>query len=156
MRKILLISSIFLLVAVLGIASIGSVRPPSYAQLPSSTDSPVIGSYEPGQYGLPDFIAGYKVLAVLTSDNTACLETNTKRLVLQTTDPNVENFLSHSHPEAISQALEQLGLTKSALWDWEVVSADISSQEVMEHIQRWNQDMAQAGNCVHSLPAPEP
>lgn len=134
--------------------NLGITSPPqsSNGHIAANVINPLLsGSFAPASHGVLDTVAGHKVLAVLTSENTACLGTNTKRLVLQATDPSVETFLSHSHPEAISQALEQIGLTKSAVWDWEMVSSDVSSQEVLEHIQQWNQKFVNT-DCLQGRP----
>lgn len=59
--------------------------------LPPLSDSP--DQFDPKSYGLPDTIAGYKVLGVVTSENQACMVPGSKSLVLQTTEPTVEDYL---------------------------------------------------------------
>jgi len=58
----------------------------------------ISSSYSPPDYGLPNTLAGYKVMAVKTSENTACMSTGTKRIILQASDPDVETFLKNSRP----------------------------------------------------------
>ncbi len=109
-------------------------------------------TYDPALHGLPGTLAGHKVLAVLTPDNTVCLGPNRKRLILQATQPNVTSFLNQSDANTIHAALEQLGLTQSTNWDWEIVSSDITTHAIADQIEKWNQDMKQLGSCLTTSP----
>jgi len=60
--------------------------------------------YAPSSYGLLDTIAGYKSLAVFTSEDTMCMKAGYKRLILQTTEQSVDAYLPNSQPQEIKAA----------------------------------------------------
>ena len=49
--------------------------------------------YAPKQWGLPDMIGGYPVLAVVTEDDTGCLMSGERRLILQAPQPTIDEAL---------------------------------------------------------------
>ena len=117
-----------------------------------STTLPPAAPYLPAQYGLPDTIAGYKVLAVLTSDNTACMPPGAKRLILQTTQPTVEEFLETSDAAGIKAELEQKGFPEFAKWGVEIGGPDATFDKVVSENEDWNAFSRKYG-CAQSIPA---
>ncbi len=153
MRRWSLIAGLVLALLVIGAVSIAVLPILHLGPRLDLTKTPqTANSYDPAQHGLPGTLAGYKVLAVLTPDNTICLGSNRKRLILQTTQPNVTSFLNQSDANTIHTALEQLGLTQSTNWDWEIVSSDITTHTIADQIEKWNQDMKQLGFCLTTSP----
>jgi len=88
-------------------------------------------TYDPATYGIPDTIAGYRVLAVKTLENTACMLPNTLQLILQASNPNVESFLENNRSDQVQAELAKLQLTRlvvrwettfagpALVWDWD-------------------------------------
>ena len=74
---------------------------------------------------LPGEIAGYKVLATLNSEDTACMRPNTTRLVLQTSAPTVEDFLAGVQPSSVTQALRNVSTSRT----FEVAFVDLSATQ---------------------------
>jgi hypothetical protein len=107
-----------------------------------STSSYAVANQQPvnelAKYSLPAMVGGYEVLTILTSDNTACMMTGEKRLVLRATQPDVEDFLKDSRPEAIKLELEQHGLTAVARWGIEIVGPAVTLDEFLSNNQKWN------------------
>ena len=131
-------------------ASSGQASPTAAtaSEKPSRTPASV---YDPAYYGLPDTIAGYKVLAVLTSDNTACMPPGAKRLILQTTQPTVEEFLKTSDAAGIKAELEQKGFPEFAKWGVEIGGPDATFDKVVSENEDWNAFSRKYG-CVTSGP----
>jgi hypothetical protein len=110
-------------------------------------------SYDPARYGLPGTIAGYKVFAVLTSDNTACMMPGEKRLILQATQQSVEDFLKTSNGPDINTELVQKGFPAFARWGVQVVGPGTKLDEFLSENQKWNALMQKHG-CVTTGPIP--
>jgi len=79
-------------------------------------------TYDPAAYGIPDMIAGYKVLAVKTAQNTLCLKSGIVRLTLQASEPDIVSFLANSNSQSVRQILNQLDLEMPYDWSLEYVA----------------------------------
>ncbi len=108
--------------------------------------------YDPARYGLPPTIAGYKTFAVLTTDNTACMMPGEKRLILQATQANVQDFLSASSKAAIQQDLQQRGFADFAQSNVQIVGPGTTLDQFLSENEKWNEDRKMHG-CVTSVPA---
>jgi hypothetical protein len=114
------------------------------------TVSALPNPYAPSNYGLPDTIAGYKVLAVLTADTEACLQPGKKHLILQASQASVEDFLKASDSVALDAALYQAGLTADEV-EIGVAGPGATLDVISAEIQKWNQ--SRQNGCVTSGPA---
>jgi len=94
-------------------------------------------------------IAGFKVLATHTSQNTACMKPGNVRVILQATEPTVEDFLKNAHPTAILQSAQQLG-TKQQI-EFEFVGPTVTVNQINTNRQSWNTSMQKTG-CVSLAP----
>jgi hypothetical protein len=47
--------------------------------------------YDPATFGIPETLAGYRILAVTSSQNSPCLPANTQEVLIQAIDPMPEN-----------------------------------------------------------------
>lgn len=153
---------LLILVAVTGTVFLGQEGIIGFFHLTSLENKPIptstsektiptpINSYGPTDYGLPSTIAGYKVLAVLTAENNACMMPEQKRLVLQASQTDMDDYLKDSNPNAINTALEQNGLTASD-WEIQVVGPTVTLDEILDQVQIWNKQME--NGCVRSGPA---
>ncbi len=125
-----------------------AVSPTPYpAEQPTSMLPPLLDSpdqFDPKTYGLPEVIAGYRVLAVKTSTNTACLPQLEKTLVLQTTEPNVQDSLKNFRSTDVDTAMEELGL-KQAEWGLEIAGPGASRDQLITLIQETNKQLAISG-----------
>jgi hypothetical protein len=107
--------------------------------------------FDPKTYGLPDTIAGYKVLGVVTSENKACMAPGTKDLVLLTTEPTVEDYLKNSRPADVLKAMGELGLNTTE-WGISFAGPGATRDQLITGVQEWNNEMEKYG-CVYSGPA---
>jgi hypothetical protein len=71
--------------------------------------------YMPVSYGLPPSIGGYQILGVKNSDYVACMMPHSLRVLLQTSDPDLDTYLKNSHLVEVYDVLNQI--RKS---DWEI------------------------------------
>jgi hypothetical protein len=133
--------------------TIGFTPTPALAPLNDAPDQ-----FDPKTYGLPDTIAGYKVLGVITPKNEACVMGGRNTLVLQTTDPTVQDYLKNSRPSDIIKAMTDLGLNTTE-WNYSIAGPGSTRQQLIAGAQAWNQDMEKNG-CVYgggpAIPAVTP
>jgi hypothetical protein len=121
-----------------------TAAPTSAVPLPA--DSP--DQFDPKTYGLPDTIAGYKVLGVVTSENTACRPPGRNTVVLQTTDPTVQDYLKNSRAADVMKALAGLGLNTTK-WDFSIVGLYYTREQLVASAQANNHEMEKYG-CAYS------
>jgi hypothetical protein len=120
---------------------------------PASTLNP----YDPARFGLPGYIGGYKLLAVFTSDNLACMSKGEIRLALQATAPDVEAFLATSNPRSSNLAAIQKDLEQhSKNVEIEIVGPGVTIETIISENAKWNEDMKKNGCEQTGGPAPTP
>jgi hypothetical protein len=122
-----------------------SVPEPTIAPTPTATMPPLADvpeSYDPKTYGLPDEIAGYKVLVVVTSENQACMPPGMKSITVQTLD--VDGFLQNQQSPDIFEAMEALGLNMTE-WGVGIVGPGTNREQIIQGVQEWNKDMHNSG-----------
>ncbi len=135
----------------------GSAKGPQAASStidPHATPTPTpVNPYAPSIYGIPDTLAGYKVLAVLTADTEACLQPGKKHLILQASQAGVEEFLKAVDPKAIDAALRQAGLPADEV-EIGIAGPGTTLDVMLPELQKWNQLMK--NGCVRGGgPIPE-
>lgn len=118
--------------------------------LPPLADSP--DQFDPKTYGLPDTIAGYKVLGVMTSENEACVPPGRKILVLQSTEPTVQDYLKNFRQADVMKAMSEMGLNTTE-WNISVSGPGSTREQMIAGVQAWNKDREKYG-CVQSVPPP--
>jgi len=118
--------------------------------LPPLNDSP--DQFDPKTYGLPETIAGYNVLGVLTSQNTACRPPGLKTFELQTTEPTVQDYLKNFRQADVMKAMSDMGLNTTE-WNISVGGPGSTRAQLVAGIQAWNKDRERYG-CVQSVPPP--
>ncbi len=118
----------------------------------SSAHPTWMAPYELAQQGLPSTIAGYKVLTVLTPDNTACMPLGEKRLVLQATQQSVQDFLRAINYATIKADLELKGMAEYTKWSAAIVGPGTGLQDLLSENEKWNQERQKSG-CTKSKPA---
>lgn len=114
-----------------------------------------LNPYDPARFGMPRYVAGYKVLAVFTPDKLACMNPGEIRFVLQATEPNMEEYLANSNPKAIPKDLEQQGLNPTSEWTYEIVGPGVTIEQIIRESTKWNQDIKKTG-CIRLGPAELP
>lgn len=107
--------------------------------------------YDPSLHGIPATLAGYKVLAVFTPETTACMPEGFKRLVLQTQQPSMNNYLNESQPETIEDALKENGISDITQWDIQIVGPGFSLNQIIAANESWNEAFTN-GECIRSEP----
>ena len=98
-----------ILIIIIAFAISSTIRANSLILLtPVPTPDPA-APYDPALYGIPDTIAGYEVLAVMTSDNTTCMRSGIKQLILRAVARDFETFQNNINADAVIRELEMLG-----------------------------------------------
>lgn len=115
------------------------------AMTPSAADP-----YDPALYGVPETLAGYRVLVVLTPTNTACMPPDVGRLVLQADQRSLEEHLQVTQPIDIERALEKHGL-RPHQWMIQTVGPGVTREEVIAENESWNEQAMRLG-CVQLGP----
>lgn len=113
----------------------------------------VLSSYDPAQYGLPPSIGAYKLLAVLTPDNTACMPIQSKRVIAQATQGNVSDYLKETNAGEIQDEIKRLKSNDPTRWEVMIVGPDANLGDLLSENQKWN-DQAKQSGCVTSGPVP--
>lgn len=137
----LLVLGIVLLLAVASLLQARSIDDPllTLTQPQFTTTSTNLTNYDSAYYGLPDVIAGYRVLLVKTEENTLCLAPKgAKVIVLQSPQPNVNAFLASGDSTAVSQELEALGKSAKDQWSLQIVGPGISREQIITSIEEMN------------------
>ena len=106
----------------------------------------VANPYDPAVHGVPETLAGYRVLAVLTPDNTACMPLGVGRLVLQADQDSLEEHLKVGQLIDIGKALEQHDLRPDQ-WVIQVVGPGVTLEELIAENESWNEEAVRLG-CV--------
>jgi hypothetical protein len=110
-----------------------------------TTSGPSPETFDPAYYGLPDVIAGYKIIAVETSANMACMTPGNIKLILQSSQPSVEAFLKNAPGANVDTEVKKLSL-KPKQWEFEYVGTGISRETVLSTAKQW--DPRNTGICV--------
>jgi hypothetical protein len=114
-----------------------------------------LNPFDPARFGLPGYIGSYKLLAVFTSDNLACMGKSEIRLGLQATAPDVGAFLATGNPTssnlaAIQKDLEQHGKNVEI----EIDGPGITIETIISESAKWNKGMKEYGCEQTGGPAP--
>jgi hypothetical protein len=145
----------FILLVLCGIAvlvSVGILSTRWLAHLVTSDDPPPNVSTFPADHGLPETIAGYRVLAVRTSETTACMRSGRTRLIVQSDASNAEEAISMD-VSAVYQELERLFPDSGLRWQIEVVGPNANAAQIALGNARRNADYAENG-CPSRLGGP--
>ncbi|MBC8098816.1 MAG: hypothetical protein H7Y11_05195 [Armatimonadetes bacterium] len=109
----------------------------------SSQSGDSMARYLPAYYGLPDTIAGYKVLAVMTSENTECIGIpGQQRLVIQVTEPDLDHYLSGDTYDVLQKAVAALGNSSTTIM---ITGPGADFETLVSENERWNQVRKQNG-----------
>lgn len=147
-----LILTISPILIVVGVLSWVQVQEKSSVMLISTPTPDPFHTYDPATYGIPATIAGYKVLAVQTSTNTACTMPGTMRLILQATEPDLDSFLANTNPQAVMQELEKLDISKDVKWQPQYVGPSLWDREkFISQNNEWNESRKAYG-CLRTGP----
>lgn len=109
---------------------------------------PTIFSYDPALYGLPDTLAGYTVIAVQTSENTICLHSERKRLILQATESTTDYFLASADPDAVTAELIQLGLVDQFEHGYTFVGPGVTQEQIILELEKTESTLRVAWNGI--------
>ena len=122
-----------------------------FTPTPALNDAP--DQFDPKTYGLPDTMAGYTVLGIVTSDNKACLPPGYKELVLKSTDPTLQDAIKNDRTADVIKAMGDLGLNTTG-WGISVGGPNSTREQLIAGVQAWNKENETSG-CSYSGPAIE-
>jgi hypothetical protein len=108
----------------------------------------------PADHGLPDTIAGYRILAVKTSETTLCIPPGVTDLILQVDVSTVEEaMLTDIH--AVYRELERLDPDSGVRWRPTIVGPRVTFEGIVAGNARLNAFFAAHG-CIEGLGGPIP
>ncbi len=156
MRKSVVLLGIVLVFVVLGLGLFVHVNLSASLSAVKKTTPTLSNPLDPAYYGLPPTIAGYKVFAVQTSENTECMPPGRKIIVIQVTQP-IEDYLRNGNAieAAIEADMAQKGFDDHAKWELSIVGPGARLDEFLAQHESWN-DFSRTYGCVTSGPAPTP
>lgn len=114
-----------------------------FTQIVSAQDE-----YSPVRYGVPDVLAGYQVLAVVTEQNAGCLNPGEKRLVLQGTASSPEELLATVKTPSLFQDLIDHNIRDTDNWTFSFVGPDLTRKETVRLLRESYAKYKQTG-CIH-------
>lgn len=147
MRKVILTLSavaIGLIALLAGLAGTG-------AHLPQIMTSPTSWLFDPARYGVPDTIAGHKVLAVLSADNTMCTPPHDLTLIVRVGSPDPQSYQGSSESQDLNAAMAEFSHPG---WTWvlDTIGPDVRLDSFLSEIERWNQQMKISGCIQYARP----
>ena len=153
LRKFLLLFGVILAIMIISFTT--WKRANSWDFPPSTATPDPFVTYDPATYGIPDTIAGYKVQAVQTLENTACMLPNAMRLILQSIQSDFDSFLASSNPQAVLDELAKLDLPKDVKWELVFDGPGLwDREEFISGNAEWNSVRGNNGfRCLKSGPA---
>lgn len=107
--------------------------------------------YDPIMYGMPETIVGYKVLAIHTPEQIACLPPQTIVITLQSPELDVNGLLRNNYEKLIRQEL--IKLSNVIKWEILIVDPDASKEDVQAVNEEWNSKMKRLGCLKLGVPA---
>jgi hypothetical protein len=132
-------SGIVFVLAALGIISFARGNGTGFLVSNDMPTPNVRPSFAPVTYGLPETIGGYRILAVHTLENTACMLAGSYRLVLQATEPTVEDFLgSTPGVDSLQQTLARLDIPQPTRWELSFVGPGVTTEFILSETEKWN------------------
>jgi hypothetical protein len=109
----------------------------------SKAISQSVDSYDPIRFGIPETIGGYRVLAVLSEENSACMKPGEKRLVLQSLQPTIDGAL-RGFPKERSE-LEQ--------WESSIVGPGLTREQLVSQLEQLYRSFKVHGCASLDLPS---
>ena len=92
--------------------------------------------YAPSQFGIPETLGGYPVLAVLTEDNSACMKSGEKRLILQSPELWTEAGPSVFPKETIEQEMQAFARTKSKRPGLSITGPGVTREQLVSQLEQ--------------------
>ena len=98
----------------------------------SLSDNP----YDPAQYGVPDSLGGYKVLAIMTLRDIPCISPRQKNILLQATENTAQEYLKDPRPlPDIPKYLNTLPGEANTTWQMAIVGPGVSIEKLKVNIE---------------------
>lgn len=118
---------------------------------PEATDEIDFSAYDPAKFGIPETLAGYTVIAVLSSDNTECVPSGFHRVVVQAPQPTVDEYLKSDALTSVQAEMNELGKSMASDWVIQFVGPALKKEEFLAEISRWNSQI-KVTECHQSQP----
>jgi hypothetical protein len=147
-RVYLLMVSILILGVLVSIRETVNSQRPIPLPLPETTVEINQEIYEPAYYGLPDNTGGYKVLAVISSQNTECLQDGIIEVVIQTNETTLEQLEAGNSSQDIREAVMSLGIPGLR---FSIAGPHIDKATFIRENERWN-SVRKMNGCMKFTP----
>lgn len=104
----------------------------------SASDNP----YNPAQYGVPDTLGGYKVLAITTLRDVPCMSPRQKNILLQATENTAQEYLKDPRPlPDIPKYLNSLPGEANTMWHMAIVGPGVTIEKMKVNIEAMKASM---------------
>lgn len=124
----------------------------SLVQLAISSPPAPTKSILPAAHGIPDIIAGYRVLAVRTSETTRCMAPGTAIVTIQVDTATIDEALLTTDVQAVYRELERLHPDSGISWYVEIVSPSGTFEEIVAGNDQLNSHFAEHDCLPPSVP----
>jgi hypothetical protein len=105
----------------------------------STSDNP----YDPAQYGVPNTLGGYKVLAIMTVRDVPCISPLQKNILLQATENTVQDYLKDPRPlPDLPKYLNSLPGEANTIWQMGIVGPGLTLEKLKINMAKMQASMA--------------
>jgi hypothetical protein len=104
-------SIVILMIAMSARQRTDAQQPPVPLPPPESTADPLPvdrEKYSPTHYGIPETLAGFEVVAVVSHETNPCSPSDYMEVIIQATEPSLDEYLRGNMPQSIVTAMEAL------------------------------------------------
>ena len=109
-----------------------------------SGPTPTVWPFDPALYDVPDEVAGYRVLAVVSAENTMCVPPRLLTLIVRAESPSPQEYLASNEKKSLDAAMKAFSHPG---WTWvlNVVGPKMSLDTLQVNTERWNETMRISG-----------
>lgn len=112
---------------------------------PSQPKPTLRSAYDPAQFGIPDTLAGYRVVGVFTEENSVCMQPGEKDLLLETQISELSDHLDQIGIPAVNQALVAIGINPADGWQFTFSGPGVNQKAVFSQQNELNAQLRENG-----------
>ncbi len=115
------------------------------ARTAAPAQSDPFAPFEPATFGIPDVVAGYRIVQVRTDENTACIQPGVMQLTIQPVNAMPGNPLASADGGDIVGALKALKPDAVIGLQYISIANPFTREQFLEQNQQWN--LMMSGGC---------
>lgn len=145
MRRLLLASCALAMVVIVPMGVMSLI--PQKLAIFSPAPTPTPDLFSPAYYGVPDTIAGHKVLAVISAQNSRCVPSNTLTLIVRVGAADPQSYLSSDEARDLNAAMKEFD-HPGMFWSLNVIGPEVSLDNMQAEIEQRNELLKKIG-CLN-------